>query len=107
MDFMTVVVEWLKTHFGVVMMGIAGATVTALTPSQKSIAERVVSWIIGVILCASLSSPTANFLTSGDYVEVFGFIYGMGGITLAKMLIKAIESRAKAEIEKTGVKIDD
>ena len=65
-------------------------------------------WVVGVILCAALSTPTANFLTSGDYVEVFGFIYGMGGITLAKMLIKAIEKKSKVEIEsKTGVKLDD
>lgn len=89
-------------------MGIAGATVTAITPSDKSFGERVAGWVIGVILCAALSGPTAKFLTSGDYVEVFGFIYGMGGITLAKMLLQAIEKRSKVEIEsKTGVKLDD
>lgn len=102
------IMEWLKAHVGVIFMGIAGATVTALTPSGKPLADRVVGWVVGVILCAALSTPTANFLTSGDYVEVFGFIYGMGGITLAKMLIKAIEKKSKVEIEsKTGVKLDD
>lgn len=102
------ILEWLKAHVGVIFMGIAGATVTALTPSGKPLADRVVGWVVGVILCAALSTPTANFLTSGDYVEVFGFIYGMGGITLAKMLIKAIEKKSKVEIEsKTGVKLDD
>nr|DAF69041.1 MAG TPA: hypothetical protein [Caudoviricetes sp.] len=89
-------------------MGIAGATVTALTPSGKPIIDRIIGWIVGIILCSALSRPTAQFLTSGDYVEVFGFIYGMGGITLAKMLLKAIEKRSKVEIEsKTGVKLDD
>lgn len=85
-------------------MGVAGATVTALTSANKRVLERVVGWIVGVILCAALSSPTANFLTSGDYVEVFGFIYGMGGITLAKMLIKAIEKKSE---EKLGVDLND
>lgn len=89
-------------------MGIAGATVTALTPSEKRVIDRVSGWVVGVILCAALSSPTASFLTSGDYVEVFGFIYGMGGMTLAKMLLKAIEKRSKVELEsKTGIKLDD
>lgn len=108
MDFMSVVAEWFKDHIGMIMMGVAGATVTALTPSQKSIAERVVGWVVGVILCSALSTPTANYVTNGSGVEVFGFIYGMGGITLAKMITKAIEGRFKSEIEgKSGVKIDD
>ncbi|ADO14446.1 AB1gp75 [Acinetobacter phage AB1] len=108
MDFVSMILEWLKAHVGVIFMGVAGATVTALVPSGKPLAERVISWVVGVILCAALSTPTADLLTSGGYVEVFGFIYGMGGITLAKMLIKAIEKRSKVEIEsKTGVKLDD
>lgn len=108
MDLMTVIAAWMKEHLGVVFMGVAGATVTALTPSQKRIADRVIGWVVGVILCAALSAPTAKFLTQGEYVEVFGFIYGMGGMTLAKMLIKAIEKKTKTEIEsKTGVNLDD
>jgi len=107
-DFLAKILEWMNDHVGVIFMGIAGATVTALTPSGKPIVDRIVGWVVGVILCAALSTPTAQFLTSGDYVEVFGFIYGMGGITLAKMLLKAIEKRSKVEIEsKTGVKLDD
>lgn len=102
------VVEWVKSHLGELFMGVAGATVVSLMPSNKSIKKRISEWIIGVILCASLSSPTAQLLTSGAYVEVFGFIYGMGGITLAKMLLKVIEKRAKDAIEsKSGVKIND
>ena len=102
------ILDWLKAHVGVIFMGIAGATVTALVPSGKPLADRIIGWIVGVILCAALSTPTANFLTSGNYVEVFGFIYGMGGIALAQMLIKAIEKKSKVEIEsKTGVKLDD
>ena len=108
MDFIAIFLAWLKEHIGVVFMGIAGATVTALTPSEKRVIDRVSGWIVGVILCAALSAPTASFLTSGDYVEVFGFIYGMGGMTLAKMLLKAIEKRSKVELEsKTGIKLDD
>ena len=102
------ILDWLKAHVGVIFMGIAGATVTALVPSGKPLADRIIGWIVGVILCASLSTPTADLLTSGSYVEVFGFIYGMGGITLAQMLIKLIEKKTKVEIEsKTGVKLDD
>lgn len=108
MDFIAIFLTWLKEHLGVVFMGIAGATVTALTPSEKRVIDRVSGWIVGVILCAALSAPTSSFLTSGDYVEVFGFIYGMGGMTLAKMLLKAIEKRSKVELEsKTGIKLDD
>ena len=87
-----------------IFMGVAGATVAALTPSEKKTSDRIISWFVGVILCAALSSHTANFLTAGNYVEVFGFIYGMGGLTLAKIFLKAIERKAE---EKTGVKIDD
>lgn len=100
--------EWIKTHLGELFMGIAGATVVALIPSNKNIPKRATEWVIGVILCAALSTPTSQLLTSGAYVEVFGFIYGMGGITLAKMILKAIEKRGKDEIEsKSGVKLDD
>ncbi|AFV51023.1 hypothetical protein Abp1_0048 [Acinetobacter phage Abp1] len=37
-------------------MGVAGATVTALVPSGKPLAERVISWIVGVILCSTFSA---------------------------------------------------
>lgn len=104
MDLFDRILEWINSNLGVIFMGVAGATVTALTSTNKHVLERVIGWIVGVILCAALSSPTANFLTSGDYVEVFGFIYGMGGITLAKMLIKAIEKKGK---EKLGVGSND
>lgn len=102
------ITEWFKNHIGVVFMGVAGATVVALMPSNKSFKHKCAEWVIGIILCAALSTPTASVLTSGAYVEVFGFIYGMGGITLAKMILKAIEKRGKDELEsKTGVKLDD
>ena len=108
MDFLEIVSTWLKDHVGMLLMGVAGATVTALTPSEKSKTDKVLGWVVGVILCASLSHPTAEALTSGRYVEVMGFIYGMGGITLSKMLLKLLDRKAKAEIEaKTGVKLDD
>lgn len=100
--------EWIKNHLGIIFMGFAGATVTSLVPSNKPLGERVVSFFVGIILCVSLAPHTANFLTNGNYTEVFGFIYGMGGITIAKMILKAIDKRSKLEIEnRTGVKLDD
>lgn len=109
MDFLEMFTTWLKTHVGVLFMGVAGATVSALTPSpHKTPKDKIYGWVVGVIMSASLSSPTANALTSGQWVEVFGFIYGMGGITLSRMFIRVIDKKARNEIEaKTGVKLDD
>lgn len=99
---------WFKTHIAEILMGIAGATVTALITPQKRLLDRVIGWIVGVILCTALSNPTAQFLANGHYVELFGFAYGMGGITLAKMILLAINKKSKTEIEsKLGVKVDD
>lgn len=99
---------WFKDHIAEILMGVAGATITALITPQKRFIDRVVGWVVGVILCSSLSTPTAQLLTNGQGVELFGFIYGMGGITLAKMFLSAIEKKGKAEIEaNTGVDLDD
>ena len=42
MDFLAKILEWINDHVGVIFMGIAGATVTALTPSGKLIMDRIV-----------------------------------------------------------------
>lgn len=100
--------EWIKSHLGELFMGIAGATIVSLMPSNKTIPKRIAEWTAGLILAAALATPTAQFLTSGEQAGIFGFIYGMGGITLAKMILKAIEKRGKDEIESaSGVKLDD
>ena len=59
----------MNDHVSVIFMGIAGATVTALTSSGKLIMDRIVGWVVGIILCAALSTHTAQFLTSGDYAS--------------------------------------
>lgn len=61
------ILEWLKAHVGVIFMGVAGATVTALVPSGKPLAERVISWIVGVILCAALSTPKVLYQSSRQF----------------------------------------
>lgn len=108
MELLDKIAAWINSNLGLIFMGIAGSTITALITPQKRVKDRVISFIVGVILCCSLSDHTANFLTHGDYVGLFGFVYGMGGMTLAKMILIAIEKKGKAEIEsKAGVKIDD
>lgn len=61
------ILEWLKAHVGVIFMGVAGATVTDLVPSGKPLAERVISWVVGVILCAALSTPMVLYHSSRQF----------------------------------------
>lgn len=63
------ILEWLKAHVGVIFMGggVAGATVTALVPSGKPLAERVISWIVGVVLFAALSTPMVLYHSSRQF----------------------------------------
>ena len=104
---MELILTWLKANIEIVLMGVAGSTVAALI-SDKPFIERMTGWIVGFILCISLSDYTANLLTGGKWVGAFGFMYGMGGITLAKMILTAIERKGKSELEsKTGVNLDD
>lgn len=101
------IISWFKNNIEVVFMGIAGCSISALI-SDKSYKEKIVSFLVGFILALALSGYTANALTDGAWQGAFGFIYGLGGITLAKMIHKFIEKRAKQEIEnRTGVKTDD
>lgn len=98
---------WFKSNIEVILMGAAGSTIGALI-SEKPYKERFISFLVGFILCVSLSDYTALFLTGGKYTGLFGFLYGLGGITIAKMILTALEKRGKTEIEsKTGVKLDD
>lgn len=98
---------WLKSNIEVVLMGAAGGTIGALI-SEKPYKERAISFFVGFILSVSLSDYTAMFLTGGKYTGLFGFLYGLGGITIAKMILTALEKKSKHEIEnKTGVKLDD
>lgn len=99
--------SWIEKNIELVLMGLAGATVAALI-SEKPYKEKLIGWVVGFILCLALSDYTASALTNGKWTGLFGFIYGMGGMTLAKMLLAAIEKRGKKEIEeKAGVKLDD
>ena len=104
---MELILTWVKSNIEVILMGLSGSTVAALI-SEKPYKERLIGWVVGFILCLSLSDVTANVLTGGKWVGVFGFVYGMGGITLAKMILTAIEKKGKSELEsKTGVKLND
>lgn len=88
-------------------MGLGGASV-ALFVSDKHWKEKVASFVVGLILCSTLAPITADVLTNGKFAELFGFIYGMGGMTLARLLLKTIEKKAKSTIEDTsGVKLND
>lgn len=103
MDFLV----WLKANIEVILMGAAGATIGALI-SEKPYKERLISFLVGFILCVSLSDYTAMFLTGGKYTGLFGFLYGLGGISIAKMILTSWEKRFKTEIKsKTGVDLDD
>lgn len=66
-DFVDMILEWLKAHVGVIFMGVAGATVTALVPSGKPLAERVISWLVGVILYAALSTLMILYYSSRQF----------------------------------------
>ena len=102
MELGEIIAAWIRDHVGMLFMGLGGASV-ALFVSDKHWKEKIASFIVGLILCSTLAPATAEFLTG-----LFGFFYGIGGMTIAKIIMKVVEKKAKLTLEeKTGVKLDD
>lgn len=107
MELGEIIVAWIRDHVGMLFMGLGGASV-ALFVSDKHWKEKIASFIVGLILCSTLAPATADFLTGGKLVALFGFFYGIGGMTIAKIIMKVVEKKTKLTLEeKTGVKLDD
>lgn len=104
---MEIIYSWIKANIELLFMGLSGAIIGALV-SDKPLKDKFVSFVVGFLLACSLSPYIAEWFSNGKYIGGYGFILGMGGITIARMIRTAIDNRAKSEIEsKTGVKLDD
>lgn len=108
MDFGEIILGWVREHIGVLFMGLAGAVVTLFAVPSNGWKEKISSFIVGIVLASALAPAAANFLTGGKGAAIFGFVLGLGGMTIAKIIIKTVEKKAKLTIEeKSGVKLDD
>lgn len=82
----TVLLNWLNDHLGLVTMGLMGAFLAFILNEDK-FKDRAIGFCAGFILCIALAEPVANLLAGGKSVNVFGFLLGAIGKSTAELLL--------------------
>lgn len=94
MDFIiNQALEWVEAHLGILAMGLLGA-VLAFLLDQETLRNKLVGFIVGLIMCIALSDGSADLFAHGKHPEVFGFLWGAIGKSTAEILLTRFRAKA-------------
>ncbi|HCL60299.1 hypothetical protein ACVCFZ_05040 [Acinetobacter variabilis] len=99
MDFLSQVLESIKSHSHILFTGVLGATFGFLL-SKEPTRDRWIGFFAGFILCVVFAEPASLFLANGKYPELFGFVLGAAGKSTAEALLSLARSRLLGLVKK-------
>lgn len=99
MEFLSQVLESIKSHSHILFTGVLGATFGFLL-SKEPARDRWIGFFAGFILCVVFAEPASLFLANGNYPELFGFVLGAAGKSTAEALLSLARSRILGLVKK-------
>lgn len=96
--FVNQTLQWIEAHFGIICMGLIGATVAYLL-SNETRRDKVIGFIVGLCLCVALSDVSSQIFARGSHPEIFGFLWGAIGKSTAEILLSKLRTKATTAIE--------